>query len=311
MQLLEGVADRGYPLPYLCARLKARRNTLVRDWDGPVSSHAVSLPMSHPLREDLQSGLLREYAWVYSQMNSGLRKTFLTYFFSAELNTIYACLRYRSRQAMEGRVEAALRESLLSRPLKDILMEAEPLPGVLEDLEEALRGSLAAGGLRAAFQRGGLRAVEERLTDSFYAFALKKTGHPLLRAYFAYLVDCRNVLFAFKCLRWPSVEKFVFLSGGSLRRSKIEKALRMGTAGEIRGLALAVSGLHEGEAPGEISVLLLRGLLKRFGKKARAVFDVSFVLSYLIERSMEAMNLRTVSGAGEVEPRELREELVI
>lgn len=311
MQLLESVADRGYPLPYLCARLKARRNSLVRDWDALASSPGASLPVGHPLAEDLQAGLLREYGWVYSQMNAGLRKTFLTYFFSSELNTLYSCLRYRSRQGMEGRLRGALEESLLSRPIKEILMEAEPLPGVLDDLENALTGSLAPTGLRGAFQTGGVRAVEELLTDSFYAFALRSAVHPLLRAYFAYLVDCRNVLFAFKCLRWPSVEKYTFLSGGRLKRARIEKALRMAMAEEVRGLALAVSGLREGGAQGGISVVLLRGLLRRFGKKARTAFDVSFVLSYLIERSMEAMNLRTISAAREVEPRELREELVI
>lgn len=311
MELLESMADTGYPLAYLAARLKARKASLVRDWQARVSSPEAPLPGGHPLGEDPDTGLLREHRWVYARMNGGLRKTFRTYFFAHELGTVSACLRYRAREGMDDRVRGALGESMLSRPLKGILMGAESLPVVLDDLEEAFARSFAPQGLREAFREGGVRAVEERLTDAFYSFALRATGHRLLRSYFAYLVDARNILFASKRLRWPAVEEYRHLEGGSISRGKMGRVLEGGDHGALRGLALRLAGLRDEEAPGELSVLLMRGLLKRFGKGALRAFDLGFVLAYLVERHMEAVNARTLSRAVELEPGDLLEELVV
>ncbi|GAB4388988.1 MAG: hypothetical protein Kow0025_11600 [Thermodesulfovibrionales bacterium] len=311
MELLEAVADKGYPLPYLAARLKARRETLVRDWEARASSGEVSLPVGHPLGDDPDAGLLRQHRWVYSQMNGRLRKAFWTYFFAHELATVHACVRYRARPGKEDRVKRALAESLLSRPMKKILMEAESLPVVLDDLEGALRDSFAPEGLREAFREGGVRAVEERVADAFYPFALGAAGRGLLKPYFAYLIDARNILHAHKRMRWPEAGKFSFIKGGSISGEKMALALERLDSDALRRLALRAAGLDEAGAPADISVVLMRGLLKRFARGARTAFDEGFVLAYLVERHAEAVNARTVLRAAGFEPGQLAEELVV
>ena len=93
MNLLQSPEGSGYPAEYLIARLQARRASFVKEWDdiisGPVTVETM-LPayygdlVAEYAKESVWKRMLKEYRWVYLQMNRGLRNMFRPFFLYSE-----------------------------------------------------------------------------------------------------------------------------------------------------------------------------------------------------------------------------------
>src|SRR5574341_990451 len=88
-ELLANPEDRGFPVEYLLSRLRGRRATFVRDWRAlvheasPRDVLASARPRGTALYrtpEGIWRDFLREYSWIYGQMNGGVRKVFAPFF---------------------------------------------------------------------------------------------------------------------------------------------------------------------------------------------------------------------------------------
>ena len=89
MELLESIEDRGYPFEYLLSRIRGRRSKLISDWN-PLIYDIGSLEYLYPARyrgfvtekspEGIWKVLIREFRWVYTQMNEKLREIFCPFF---------------------------------------------------------------------------------------------------------------------------------------------------------------------------------------------------------------------------------------
>lgn len=69
---------------------------------------------------------MREYRWVYFQMNEGLRKIFYPFFLYTELRTLFLCLRRKNDKPAKW-ADELLETSLLSNGLKKVLAESPDL----------------------------------------------------------------------------------------------------------------------------------------------------------------------------------------
>ena len=113
VEFLRKICDRGYPTDYLLSRIRGRRAELIADWrplvvsPSPVESLAFTRYgsiMTDAYPEDIRRYLLKEFGWVYSQMDRTLRDIFRPFFLYVELNTIFVCLRY-ARGKETGKIE--------------------------------------------------------------------------------------------------------------------------------------------------------------------------------------------------------------
>src|SRR5208282_4010036 len=102
VEFLRKIDDRGYPTEYLLSRIRGRRAHLIADWRplvmsaSPVDRLALTRYgsiMTDDYPEAIRQYLLKEFGWVYSQMNRTLRKIFRPFFLYTELSTIFICLR--------------------------------------------------------------------------------------------------------------------------------------------------------------------------------------------------------------------------
>jgi hypothetical protein len=297
--------DRGYPVDFLISRLKGRSGRLLTSWK---SQPEYGGPAWRP--GFTRSDLGRELRWIYASMNMELRGLFRPFFFLREMGTIFVCLRFRTREGMEKPVRDALEESLLSAPIKTALFSGDSLPVILDKIEEHISFFHSGAPLRQVLDRGGLAAVEETLLDSFHVFASGTNVHKLLREYFSWLVDMRNILTAFKFVRWRINKTFTCLKGGTIPERSFHKAVMDGRSGVIRDMAADFAGGAFGHDT-DLAVLLLRGLIGKLKRSARTAPDNSYILWYLQTITMEARNAETIVLAGGMKEIAVEEELVL
>ena len=241
-------------------------------------------------------------------MNRDMRGLFWPFFFACETGTLFACLRLRTREGMETQIRELLDASLLSAPIKKTLLSEKALPAIVDTLEGHLSPFLSGGSLRKALNRRGLAAMEETFTDSFHRFASGGGAPGPLREYFSYHVDMRNILTAYKSLRWKDGAAFVYLQGGTLPRSWFLDALGGGIKA-IRDMAADFAGGSAGEEA-DLAVLLLLGLLKRLHRASLTGSDNAYILWYLQALKMEARNTETAALAGDMKAISIEKELV-
>lgn len=89
MEILQKIENRGYPTEYLLSRIKGRRVHLIIDWKpflyGTTPTEYFSSTQYRGLIADQSAEgvwrhLLKEFEWVYLQMNSGLQDIFWPFF---------------------------------------------------------------------------------------------------------------------------------------------------------------------------------------------------------------------------------------
>ena len=304
--LLVPLADRGYPDAFLVARLRGRSGRFLSLRKSPPEQGGSGrLPATGRFT---RAALGRELRWVYAAMNRELRGLFWPFFFARETGILFACLRLRTREGMEMKMRELLDASLLSAPIKKALLAEDTLPAIVDSLEGYFSPFLSGGSLRKAFNRRGLASMEETFTDSFHRFASGRGVQGPLRGYFSYHVDMRNILTAYKSLRWKNGAAFTYLRGGTLPRGRFREAIEGGITA-IRDMAADLAGGSASEET-DLAVLLLQGLIKRLRRASLVGSDSAYILWHLQALKMAARNAETAALAGDMKTIAIEKELV-
>lgn len=319
-ELLANPEDRGFPVEYLLSRLRGRRATFVRDWRAlvheasPRDVLASARPRGTALDrtpEGIWRDFLREYSWIYGQMNGGVRKVFAPFFLYTELRTLYICLRHIKDRKAEGTGEL-LSASLLSEELKDALLTGENREVAVRGIERAFTALDGAfGGLSGLMEKEGLRSVERQLTDRYLAYVMQTRLHPVIRTFFSRIIDSRNILGLYKALRLNASAKPAFLPGGGISEKRFSAILAREGLSEVSRLVREATGIRI-DSPDitRVETALYRGITKSLRKEGRDPLGAGLILDYLWRCSLEAMNLSILVHTGELEREAVLAELV-
>jgi hypothetical protein len=323
MNLLQRPEGSGYPTEYLIARLRGRRAYLVKDWNnlltstGPLDSQ---LPARYRelivkySQEGVWKHMLREFQWIYLQMNRGLRNTFYPFFIYSEIKTITLCLRYKAEKETGALVEDLLSFSLLSEKFKKVLKAGgEDLSSILAELERKfLYSPDKLAGLNEIFLKDGLKGVEERLTNDFIEKIMRSKLESVLKMFFTYLIDIKNIITLYKHMRWSVKTDPAFIRGGSIGESNLRKIVQNGELSGIVRLMYQLTGVkvHDLDAA-VIENTLYTSLTRHLRNVSRERADIGLILDYLWKIYIEALNLSVLFYGRGVERKDIRKELVM
>ncbi len=299
----------GYPADYLVARLGGRRSLMVKNWEALLMDERPVLPARYSGQggkpEDaIARALRRELWWVARNMDAGLRDTFRPVFTYFELGTLFSCIRYRARKDSDEKVGGALEASLLSRKLKEALMGADSRAKAMAAAEEAF--SSRSEKYRGVAEAGKPAEAEQRLTDVFLAESASRSEHPVIKGFFRTVIDMRNLVSAYKRLRWGIEAAPPIIEGGSAGARRL-RAINTETA--LLSAIKRFAGLSA-DRPSEVENLFLGRLLIYSKKASRGPAAVGSVLHYLLLCHMEARNLGLIFAGGVLESEFIRREMV-
>lgn len=316
--LLQSPDNRGYPTEYLLARLRGRSVYLIKDWT-PVL-HATDPISNLPARykgiitehsiEEAWRYLFREFQWVYQQMNESLRNVFYLFFLYIELKTLFSCLRYKTKKGMRENLEKLLALSLLSEKVKTAIIKTETPVSVIEDVEETFNAlSERFSGLKEVFIKSGLKEVEQKLTDLYLGYAVNLKVHSVIKGFFAYIIDARNIITIYKSLRWKVSPSFV--QGGSTDIGEFREIIDRQDIKSLGRLIykLTATVISEPTTP-NITSPLLHGLMRFAKKKAKESLDIGFILNYLLRCHIKARNLSILLYGRGLERENISAELI-
>jgi len=320
MELLCSPADRGYPADYLLARIKGRRSRLIKDWKrltfdaGLFDASPPSIPdglfkVKSPV--SIGAELIREYRWVYEQMNRRLRGIFAPFFLYTELRTVFMCLR-RLKDRKAGALDELLATSLLSDRVKDTLLVSEDLKAAIVSIESFFSSqSPRYAGLVVTLDTEGLRGFEQQLTDRYLAETVSSSIHPIMKGFFSKLIDARNAMSLYKYLRLDLTKQPAFIAGGSIPEAKLQEIARSDDQVKACALIQELTGVPvERPDPTSVELALYRGMTRWLRKAGRDPFGVAPILDYLWRCSIEAMNLRVLYYGRELEREVIAAEIV-
>lgn len=321
MELLKEIKDRGYPAEYLLARIHGRRLSLIKDWDSLLSGRDISEypgPPAHnkPFLMRTQDSAWRQYLkereWIYHQMNSRLRNIFSPYFMYTELNTLLVCLRYKSSDGSGTDIERILQFSLMSDKLRGLLRAGPDVPAVLDKLgrTDAFMQNNSSG-LEQVFLKDGFRGLEQGLADSLFKYIISMDMHPVIREFFAFIADARNIITLQRYMKWDTTTPPFFIRGGNIKETILTDILRSFNTGSLAALVYRQTGSHiEGPDAARVDNALQRRLTVKIKKWERESPDTGLILSYLWRCAMEAKNLSIIYHGREIDRNTLGEEIV-
>lgn len=278
MELLQRIEDRGYPAEYLLSRVRSRR-IRYRDF---IFDESPEVIWKH---------LLIEYKWVYIQMNNRLRSIFHSFFLYHELRTLTFCLRYKSSDA-HSEIEELLRFSLLSGDLKGLIEEGLKILPVIENIEKVfLSLSSEFGGLSEAYVKDGFKGFEQNLKDSYLRYVIANKLHPVMRDFFMYLIDMKNIINLYKHLRWEVLDYPSFIHGGNIKEGGLRRIFK---EQNISGFVLPIYNLTgiriEKISASSIENSLLKWITVSLKRAGRDPLSIGVILDYLWRCYIETMN---------------------
>lgn len=320
MELLESPEDRGYPVEYLLSRIRGRRACLITDWKRLIFE-AAPLESLSPSRygglaadkspEGIWRSLVREFRWVYVQLNGKLREIFKPFFLYTELRTLFICLRH-IKDKNAGQIDALLAVSLLSDEIKRVLKTSEDISSAAAGIERLFL-SLSDGfrGLTEIADAEGLRGVEQQLASTYLVHTVHATLHPLMRDFFIRIIDSRNIISLHKYLRMNMTAALTFIPGGTIPETRFrdildkKDILRIGSLiREITGTKMEISGAAQ------VENALYKGITKFLKKAGKDPLGVGLILDYLWRCSIEVMNLSLLFYGKDLERDAIAAELV-
>ncbi len=318
MQLLYNPRSEGHPAEYLLSRIRGRRARLIRNWSPLIYDTSPREYLSSPsylgfVRERTVEGvwrdLLREYRWVYGQMDGKLRAVFRPFFAYAELRTMFMGLRYLEG-GKKDMLEDTLDASMLSKEFKAAFRTSEDAATAVAKIGRRLSGDFAA--LGDAFKAGGLRSVEQLLTNTYLASVLRTSLHPVMRMFFRRVIDSRNILGLYNSLRLKKKgDPSVFIAGGSVPVERLRDLLRKEESSAVNALIKRVAGAAATAL--DVTVVetaLYRGTTRRLGKEGKDPLSVGLILDYLWRCSIEVTNLSVLLSGKDLEREAVAAELV-
>ena len=261
--------------------------------------------------EALWRNLMREYRWVYTQMNEQLRKQFRPFFLYAELRTLSLCLR-RLRDKDPGTGGELLELSLLSSEIKRILQGSADLPTAVQAMERLLQPrSGRFAGLAKTLESAGLRGVEQQLAGAVLDLIITSKAHPVMRSFFGRLIDARNVLNRYKHLRLEEAAPPPFFPGGTITEAQLRDAVAKENFFGISALVRDFFGIRiDAPDPTKVEISLSRAITRSLRKAGREPFGVAPMLDYLWRCSIEVMNLSVLMNTRDLERELAAAELV-
>jgi vacuolar-type H+-ATPase subunit C/Vma6 len=320
MEILKKVHDHGYPTEYLLSRIQGRSAGFISDWRALIFSDGpLTVPPSTwggegmPATPDGVWQLLsRKFTWAYHQMNSVLHDIFRPFFEYYELGNIFRCLRYKSAHADDA-IRGLLVSSLLSEAMKRRLLNSENLPSTIERIQEelALRSG-RYGGLSEMFRQDGLRGVERFMTDTYLEETIDAKLHLVVREFFSYTIDSRNIMVLAKHLRWDGNLPPRFIRGGRMEeRFFVRAAAKKDTAGVGAVIRRLTGRTMDSPLPVSLENSLLTGMKRFLHRARREPSGVGRILDYLWRCSLEARNLSTILTGREIGKETLAEEVIV
>jgi len=301
MELLLDLEDRSYPMEYLLSRIRGRRAGLIRDWktllyegaplEGILSSRSRG-GVAEASADAVWRRLMKEYRWVYGQMNRSLRESFSLFFLYAEIRTICICLR-QMKDRKSTRMEDLLGESLLSNKLRRACLSSTDSATAVDEISRIFsKLSPVFVGLPQSFANEGLRGVERRLTDRYLEYAAEQKLHPLIKTFMVRMIDARNLIRLAVSVQQEAVSAPDFIDFGSLpleQLVRIEQQKDLLAAGELVRQYVGVK--TELQDPAQVEQALYRATTRHLRQAGRDPLGIGMILDYLWRCSMEAMNL--------------------
>jgi hypothetical protein len=321
MELLK-TDSKGYPADYLFSRLRGRKGFFITEWIPLLYS-------PHPL-EDLRSShyrhffeehsaegigqwLIREFQWVYYQMNRKMQIIFFPFFLYYEIeHTLFPCFRYSFRKDREDASSTLLNKSLFSDRVITVLKRRD-YPFVVEGIEALfLTLSDRFKGVKAFFSAPDrFLTFEQKFMHAYFEHTVHSDIHPVLQQFFASLIDMRNIRTLLKHVRWHIPGVPFFVGGGHIDTARLKKLFDRNDVYEIKSL---VSGLTHVEIqeddPAMFEIALFRRLSKTVRQAARDPLGVGLILDYLWRCYLQALNLRLVVYRGGVKKEILERSLI-
>lgn len=318
-ELLRRVEDRGYPTEYLFSRIRGRRSYLITDWK-PLALGASPpdfLPsrygdiMTDDYPEGIWRYLLKEFGWVYFQMNRALWEIFWPFFLYTEIRTICVCLRY-AKGGETGKIERLLSSSLLSKKTKAILGGGGNLSSAVGGIEDRfILQSNGFSGLRKVFDEAGLRGVEQFLSKRYLEHTAYSKLHPVMKDFFVSVIDSRNILSLYKFLILNAKNTPYFIRGGRITEKMFMRAAGRKDFFDLASLIRKFTGLWiEKPDAANMENALYRMVTLSLRKTGGDPLGVGLILDYLWRCSLEARNLSTLFYGREIDREILAAELV-
>jgi vacuolar-type H+-ATPase subunit C/Vma6 len=261
--------------------------------------------------ETAWKSLLREYRWVYTQMNARLRDQFGPFFLYTELRTIFLCLR-RLDDKNQAAANDLLEMSLLSDDIKTVLSASRDRVEAVRRLERILTpASDRFAGMTELLDAGGLRGVEQTMTDGLLEVIMKRRLQPLIRRFFGRLIDARNILRMYKYLRLEETSFPFLLPGGTVPEARLRDTVAKENFPGICSLVREISGIAIDSAdPTKVEIALYRGVSVFLRREGREPFGVGPILDYLWRCSIEVMNVSVLLNGKDLERDLVSAELV-
>ncbi len=244
-------------------------------------------------------------------MNEQLRSLFGPFFLYSELRTLFICLR-RMKDRNTGAVGELLDLSLLSNQIKKILSSGSDISGAVRSIERLFRSlSPDFTGLERVYEAEGLRGVEQRLTNTYLSVTSNTSLHPVMKKYFARMIDARNIMSMYKQLRLEQKNMPFFIPGGTIPA----KRFRAATAkeGPFGVCSLIREFFHvkiDTPDPTRVEIALYKGITAFLKKEGREPFGAGPILYYLWKCSLEVMNLNVLNRGKDLERESMSSELV-
>ncbi len=299
--------QRNFPSEYFIARIRGKRQYLIKDWEDFIYSPEPWVPLkaSGYGEAPVWRTLSRRYRWLYSEMNEQLRDLFWPYFGWYEMRAFFISVRFL-RQGLRQRATSVMKEALLSEELKEILLSERDFGDCIKGIagffcrfhEGFLKG-------HELFLEGGLREFEafmnERLLE--YLFFISKSD--LMKGFFSYLIDMRNIMNLYRSIKW-GIPFRDFVSGGIMDKRLFDKLRRESDLAVILDTIKRLSGLSE-ENPEDA---FLKGLSLKLKKLSYGPDGTGLILYYLWSLYIECRNLSTILETKGLEKARLTEELL-
>jgi vacuolar-type H+-ATPase subunit C/Vma6 len=308
----------GFPTEYLLARIQGRRirpdKNMVFDTDRYFSTRSAyfgNLIDEYP-EEGVWKRMMKEYQWVYLQMNHELKNIFTPFFLHSELKTIILIMRNNTGKRTVNHPDDSLRFSLLADDVKEVLVKDDEIPNILETFAiKFLSPAYKPDFLKEAFLRNGMMGVEEILLNNFFEQLPNTSLHPLIKKYFSRFIDMRNTMIFYKHVRWNVSADPQFIPGGNISLSGLKAAPGAGIPSGVENLLKKITkkeirGLSASEAENALLNDLTRWM--RFWGREDPV--IGLILGYLWNIHIEARNLSVMTNCRDLDAGVLKEEVV-
>lgn len=318
MELLRTVEDGGYPAAYLRGRIGGRKGYRLREWELLLAAaDPLDAVPATPYRgalggrseEEVWKSLLREFAWVYRQMEKRLRDAFAPVFGWFELHTLILCLRNRAGRN-SAKIEELLAFSLLAAGLQKVLRRDGDLAAAVEGVTGVFAaGAVKYGRLRGIYPGQGLAGFERELTNLYLEQVAGGPLQPVIGEFFRRHIDLKNIMALYKQLRWRIKTPPSFIKGGTIGWGALREVAEGKDPAGVASLAGRLAG-REVAAAGPVEVPLLAGLTRLVRRWGREPEGIGLVLAYLWEGYVEARNLSIIIHGRDLDREMVRGELI-